>query len=190
VSSEKLNTPNFAGSAVLIGFLSVGFVNVFVFWRGVRCRLPESDAVRNVSVRGEGILPFNQRRSEVAKQYQRSEESINDNNGLPRDKYQHESTSWGLRATCNSKQFYRRILLLSKLKMCPPFVHSANLFCKTDVFAECSGSYSRQLSEWKSADAGPLGTYPFSASWLGNIAQFKSYLCLVSLPDRISSGST
>ena len=58
VRSEELETSKFSG-AVLIGLGRVGFVIVFVSRRRVRSRLPESDAVRNVPIRGEGVLSFN-----------------------------------------------------------------------------------------------------------------------------------
>ena len=100
-------------------------MNVFIFRRRVRRRLPEYDAVRNVTIWGERVFSFNQRGSEIAKQHQCSEEPKNDDNGLPRNKYQHESTSGGLRATCDSLLFYRRMLLQGTLKMRPPSVRRA-----------------------------------------------------------------
>ena len=133
VCSDERDTSHSARANVLIGFRRIGFV--FVFRGGVCCRVPRGDAVRNAPVRDKGVLSFNQRRSIIAKQNQCSEESKNENNGLPRNKYQHELTSGGVRATCDSLPFYRRMLLQRTLKMRTPFVRSANLLCKTDVFA-------------------------------------------------------
>jgi hypothetical protein len=53
------------------------------------------------------------------------------------------------------------MLAQNTLKMRPPFVRLANLVKRTDVFVECIGSCSRQLSEQESADADRLaGTDP------------------------------
>ena len=125
--SEQPETQDSSGNATLVGLGRLRFVNIFVFRRRVRRRLPKSDAVRNVPVRGEGVLSFNQRGSEIAKQHQGSDESKKDNNGLPRNKYQHESTSGGLRATCNSLPFYRR------------------MFCRIHVKIRCPSSFRRTL---------------------------------------------
>lgn len=89
--SEKQDTSRSAGGNVLIRFRRIGFV--FVFRGGVCSRLPGGDVVRSAPVRGKGVLSFNQRRSIIAKQNQCSEESKNEKNGLPRNKYQHELTS-------------------------------------------------------------------------------------------------
>ena len=93
VCSDERDTSHSARANVLIGFRRIGFV--FVFRGGVCCRVPRGDAVRNAPVRDKGVLSFNQRRSIIAKQNQCSEESKNENNGLPRNKYQHELTSGG-----------------------------------------------------------------------------------------------
>ena len=108
-------------------------MDLFVILSGTRRTLSWRDMVRSSTEWSEGVLSLNERRSVIAKEHQRSQESKDDSNGLPRYKYQHESTSGGLRTTCDSLPFYRQMFLQGALQMRPPFDLSASFLHKTNV---------------------------------------------------------